>query len=87
MQKLNANRLLIITLIVSLIVGAGAFPQAVQAESTEYAFNTPHGVAVDEDGILYVTDTGKHAVFVLDSDGNLIRTLGTPGASGSSIRI
>ncbi|THF72806.1 S-layer homology domain-containing protein [Cohnella fermenti] len=77
------NRVLLMTLIASLLAGMGWFPQAAQAESA-YTFSSPYGISSDEDGMLYVTDITKNAVFVLDSDGNLIRTLGTPGTSGDS---
>ncbi|MCS7461203.1 S-layer homology domain-containing protein [Paenibacillus doosanensis] len=84
MNAKRLNRLLMMALIVSFFVGTGWFPQAAQAEETAYSFSSPYGATVDEDGVLYVTDIGKHAVFMLDSSGNLIRTLGTPGTFGDT---
>jgi DNA-binding beta-propeller fold protein YncE len=42
-------------------------------------FAKPTGVAVDEDGNLYVSDTWNNRVEVFDPDGNFIRTFGKAG--------
>ena len=54
----------------------------------EGLFNFPHGATVDSRGHLWVTDArggrGKgHQVFEFDSEGRVLRTLGTAGVSGS----
>jgi DNA-binding beta-propeller fold protein YncE len=40
------------------------------------ALKTPIGIAVDEDGTIYVTDTGRGQILVFDAKGNLLHTLG-----------
>jgi len=43
------------------------------------ALKLPVGVAVDNDGTIYVTDTGREQVLVFDQQGNLLHTLGQKG--------
>lgn len=45
-------------------------------------FTRPHGLEVDADGNLWITDVGAHYVRKLDKDGNVLMTLGTPGSNG-----
>ncbi|HEX9120162.1 MAG TPA: 6-bladed beta-propeller, partial [Terriglobales bacterium] len=42
-------------------------------------FAKPTGVAVDQDGTLYVSDTWNNRVEVFDAEGNFIRTFGKGG--------
>jgi sugar lactone lactonase YvrE len=42
-------------------------------------FGAPQGVAVDEDGNVYVTDTLNNRVEIFDADGNFISTFGKAG--------
>ena len=42
-------------------------------------FAKPTGVAVDQDGNLYVSDTWNNRIEVFDADGNFIRTFGKAG--------
>lgn len=42
-------------------------------------FAKPTGVAVDQDGNVYVADTWNNRIEVFDADGNLIRTFGKSG--------
>jgi sugar lactone lactonase YvrE len=53
-------------------------------------FNFPHGLHVDKDGNVWVTDgqgnkegTKGHQVFKLDPDGKVLMTLGKPGVAGN----
>ncbi len=39
----------------------------------------PHGVAIDDEGQLYVTDSARHEVLVFDQEGELLRRWGQPG--------
>lgn len=48
----------------------------------EDMFNRSHGLRIDSDDNLWVTDVAAHFVRKLDSDGNVLMTLGTPGESG-----
>jgi DNA-binding beta-propeller fold protein YncE len=46
-------------------------------------FNTPHGIAIDAEGIVYVADAGNRRIQVFDGDGNFkaqFLNVGTPSA-------
>ena len=43
----------------------------------------PWGVAVDDNGDVYVFDNGHHCVYVFNHQGTMICTIGTAGSSGS----
>ena len=45
-------------------------------------FVNPHGIYVDVDDHIWVTDVGDHTVRKFDSKGELLLTLGTPGEPG-----
>ena len=38
-------------------------------------FNTPHAIAIDAKGNVYVADRGNHRIQVFDSDGNFLRQI------------
>ncbi len=42
-------------------------------------FSRVHGVTVGPDGVIYITDDLRHVVRVFSPEGELLRTLGTPG--------
>lgn len=46
-------------------------------------FARSHGLRVDDEGNIWVTDVAAHWVRKLDKDGNILMTLGTPGENGS----
>jgi DNA-binding beta-propeller fold protein YncE len=46
-------------------------------------FVMPHGLTIDKDDNLWLTDVGLHQVFKFDRDGNLLMTLGERGVSGN----
>src|SRR5690606_38453138 len=41
-----------------------------------------HGLHIDEDGNMWVTDVSDHVVFKLDRDANVLMTIGTKGQDG-----
>jgi len=45
-------------------------------------FSRSHGLRLDSDGNMWVTDVGAHWVRKLDSEGRILMTLGTPGQKG-----
>jgi sugar lactone lactonase YvrE len=45
-------------------------------------FSRSHGLRIDPDGNLWVTDVGAHWVRKLDKDGKILLTIGTPGTAG-----
>jgi DNA-binding beta-propeller fold protein YncE len=48
----------------------------------EGLFVRAHGLYIDRDDFMWVTDVSAHVVMKLDSDGNVLMTLGTPGEAG-----
>jgi DNA-binding beta-propeller fold protein YncE len=47
-------------------------------------FSIPHGLRVDANDRIWVTDTGYHLVMEFTSDGKLVRTVGTRGKPGAT---
>jgi sugar lactone lactonase YvrE len=45
-------------------------------------FNRSHGLRIDKDGNLWITDVGFHTVYKLNKDGKLLLTIGTSGQAG-----
>lgn len=45
-------------------------------------FDTPHNLAIDESGTIYVADTGNHAVRKIDAAGNVTTVAGVGGTAG-----
>lgn len=48
-------------------------------------FVSPHKLAVDEAGNLWVADNGSHQVFKLDQNGRVLMTLGKKGVAGPGV--
>lgn len=46
-------------------------------------FVMPHGIAVDHDNNIWVTDVGLHQIFKFDQNGKLLMQLGEPGIAGN----
>ena len=49
----------------------------------EDVFPQPHGIWVDADDRVYITDTGDHTLRICTADGKVLQTLGTPGQTGA----
>lgn len=49
------------------------------------SIKTPHGLRVDHDGNLWLTDIGHHLVLKFDPDGRLLLTLGVKGEPGTDV--
>ena len=45
-------------------------------------FTRTHGLNLDRDGNLWITDVGAHVVFKLNSQGQVLLTFGTKGEAG-----
>ncbi|MEN6534703.1 MAG: peptidyl-alpha-hydroxyglycine alpha-amidating lyase family protein [Bryobacteraceae bacterium] len=45
-------------------------------------FKTPHGLKLDKDDNLWVTDVGHHQIFKFNRDGKLLMAVGTKGVPG-----
>jgi len=52
---------------------------------TPLHFVNPYGIAVDPEGLIYVTDAGGYCIKVFDQDGEPVRTFGKPGSSGDKL--
>jgi poly(3-hydroxybutyrate) depolymerase/DNA-binding beta-propeller fold protein YncE len=46
---------------------------------------TPHGLRIDPDGNVWVTDIGLHQVMKFDPDGKVLLTLGKKGEAGATV--
>ena len=54
-------------------------------ENPDSRLRSPHGLAVDSEGRLYVADTGSSKIKIFDSAGNFIRVFKFKNNSGSSV--
>ncbi len=54
----------------------------VHAFGDDLGFERPHGLRIDEDGNLWVTDVRAHFVMKLSPEGEVLMTLGVPGRDG-----
>jgi peptidylamidoglycolate lyase len=48
-------------------------------------FVSPHKLAVDRDGFLWLADNGGHQVFKVSQDGKVLLTLGKKGVAGAGL--
>jgi sugar lactone lactonase YvrE len=66
------------------VAGSGTRGRATQAQASELAFSMPEGLALADDGSVYVADGWNHSVFRIHPDGRVERVAGTgePGFSG-----
>lgn len=48
-------------------------------EFGEGVLNTPHGMDIGPDGLLYIADTGNHRIIVFDQAGAFVRSFGAQG--------
>jgi len=48
-------------------------------------FISPHKLAVDKDGYLWLADNGSHEVFKMSQDGKILLTLGKKGVAGAGM--
>lgn len=58
----------------------GDFIRQIDNEDTEGIFTEIYDIAVDDDGYVYVTDTGSYNVYKLDKSGKISDTLGGMGS-------
>ncbi len=68
---------------VSTIAGAAGVAGAVDGQGPAARFSEPQGVAVDEDGIVYVADSTNHTIRKIMPDGTVSTIAGTAGAQGA----
>jgi streptogramin lyase len=70
--------------VVTTVAGAPGVPGAVDGPGTAARFNSPHGITIDRNGNLYVTDRGSHTVRKIAPDGLVSTLAGTPGIRGNA---
>ena len=56
---------------------------SVLASWGEDIFTLPHGIWIGPDDRVYIADEGDHTVRICTTDGQVTRTLGTPGRTGA----
>ncbi|HEV1286926.1 MAG TPA: hypothetical protein VNU44_16515, partial [Bryobacteraceae bacterium] len=76
--------------IISTIAGGGALPAGGKNEgsmATLLAFIAPRNIAIDGNGVVYISDFGAHRVYKMTTDGTLTTLAGTgsPGYSGDGV--
>ncbi len=71
---------------VTTFAGVAGKPGIVNAKASSGAsFNRPTGLAVGDDGTVYVADTGNHTVRAIDPKGNVTTLAGAAGESGTKV--
>jgi peptidylamidoglycolate lyase len=65
----------------TILVLNGSTGQAIEQWGAEM-FVMPHGLTIDDQDNLWLTDVGLHQVFKFNQDGNLLMTLGERGVAG-----
>jgi len=68
---------------VTTVAGSGV-PGGADGVGVAASFDTPGGIAIDKDGVLYVADTGNDAIRRIDRDGT-VTTLAPPAADDEHI--
>jgi len=62
---------------ISTFAGTGATGDLATVPATELALNSPAGVAVDTNGLVYIADTANNRILRIDANGNIYRIAGT----------
>lgn len=69
---------------VTTLAGAAELSGAANGLGTVARFNSPQGIAVDNNGNILIADTGNHTIRKITSTGIVTTIAGTPGAPGSA---
>lgn len=67
--------------VVRTLAGTGS-PGSDDGRASSATFRFPSGVAVDANGVVYVADTGNHAIRVISTGGSVSTLAGVPGEMG-----
>ncbi len=70
--------------VVTTLAGAPGQSGSVDGIGTAARFTSPHDVALDSAGNIYVADLGNHTIRKVTPEGNVTTLAGTPGQSGSA---
>jgi hypothetical protein len=69
--------------VVTLLAGAPGKAGKADGSGNTARFNSPQGLAVDREGILYVADTGNQTIRRITPDGQVSTYVGSPGRRGT----
>ena len=70
--------------VVTTLAGLAGFPGSTDATGSAARFSSPHGVAVDTAGNVFVADRNNHTIRKVTSAGVVTTLAGTAGSSGST---
>lgn len=71
---------------VTTFAGTAGKPGAVDKKAAkQVSFNRPTGMALGDDGTVYVADTGNHTIRAIDSKGNVTTLAGAAGKPGTKV--
>lgn len=69
---------------VSTFAGSPGMAGSAEGNGTNALFNSPQGVAVDNSGTVFVSDTGNDTIRKITPDGTVSTLAGSPGIAGSA---
>ena len=70
--------------LVTTVAGQPEIAGSNDGEPFSATFNNPHGIAIGQDGTVYVADRWSHTIRKITIDGMVSTIAGTPGVSGST---
>lgn len=70
--------------VVTTIAGTAGTTGSTDGIGTAALFNDPHGIAIDAEGNLYVSDTANETIRKIATDGTVTTLAGTAGVSGAA---
>ena len=70
--------------LVTTVAGQPEIAGATDGAPFDATFNNPHGIAIGEDGIVYVSDRWSHTIRRIALDGTVSTLVGQPGVSGDT---
>jgi DNA-binding beta-propeller fold protein YncE len=82
----SPSLLIIISFAVSVLSGTFLYHSRGQFGIEDAEFSSPEGIAVDQAGNVYVTDTGNNRIQVFSSNGTFVSEFGEYGLSEQELR-
>jgi hypothetical protein len=69
---------------VTTLAGGTGFSGSANGTGAAAQFNSPHGIAVDSTGVVFVADSDNHTIRKITSAGVVTTFAGVAGAAGST---